>query len=129
VNRRLSRIRSSAVLVLTAAAVAAPAAVADTPVADHPGVGAPDNGRLVVGDSVRDRFSPATGRQVVGDPVGDRSRPGAPPIVVSAPPLAEANQFDWLDAGIGAGGLALLLLAGTGAARTVRIRRGLVRAS
>jgi hypothetical protein len=125
VNRRLSRIRSSAVLVLTAAAVAAPAAVADTPVADHPGVGAPDNGRL----AVRDRFSPATGRQVVGDPVGDRSRPGAPPIVVSAPPLAEANQFDWLDAGIGAGGLALLLLAGTGAARTVRIRRGLVRAS
>ena len=47
-----------------------------------------------------------------------------PPAASSAPPLAEANQFDWLDAGIGAAGLAALLLAGTGAARTVRIRRG-----
>ena len=128
-TRRLSRIRSIAVAGLAVAAVAAPAAVADTPVADHPGVTVPAPAGQIVGDPVGDRVRPATDTQLVGDSIGDRLRPAAQVSVVErAPaPLAQADGFDWLDAAIGAGGLALLLLVGTGAAKGVKTRRGLVR--
>ena len=129
-TRRVSRIRSIAAAVLAGAAVAAPAAVADTPVADHPGVTVPAAAGQIVGDPVGDRVRPAAQTQLVGDPIGDRLRPGAQVSVVepASAPLARADGFDWFDAGIGAGGLALLLLVGTGAAKGVKTRRGLVRA-
>jgi hypothetical protein len=83
---------------------------------------------------VGDRFRPNSDTQLVGDPIGDRLRPAAHVDVATlitkpSPPLAQADEFDWLDAGIGAGGLAVVLLVGTGAAKGVRTRRRLVRAS
>ena len=130
---RLTRIRSTAVAGLAVLAVAAPAAVADTPVADHPGVTVPAAAGQIVGDPVGDRVRPAAPNQLVGDPIGDRLRPASQVTVAAvgpaSPPLVRADGFDWLDAGIGAGGLALLLLVGTGAAKSVKTRRGVVRAA
>ena len=53
----------------------------------------------------------------------DNGRREPAPIVVTQPALAPSEGFDWAAAGIGAGGLALLLVVGTGAATTVRTRR------
>jgi hypothetical protein len=133
VTRRFSRIRSTAALALAVAAVAAPAAVADGP-AFHRGVAVTARSAPLVGDPVGDRVQPAVDTQVVGDPVGDRLRPGAS-VVLTAPnapataPLVQADEFDWLDAAIGAGALAMLLLVGVGATKSVRTRRSLVRAA
>jgi hypothetical protein len=150
VTRRFSRIRSTAVVALAAAAVAAPAAVADGPAFHHRAVVATAGSAPVVGDPVGDRVSPATDTQLVGDPVGDRIRPATDAQLVGDPvgdrfgpaahvdvtprtapasaPVAQPNQFDWTYAGIGAGALALLLV-GIGTAKSVRTRRGLVRAA
>jgi hypothetical protein len=129
VNRRLSRIRSTVVATLAVAAVAAPAALADTPTGqDQLAISGGSSAGQIVGDPVGDRVRPLADAQVAGDPVSDRVRAAAP-VDVTAPaaPAAQPNEFDWLDAGIGAGGLALLVLVGAGAAKGVRTRRTFVR--
>jgi hypothetical protein len=115
---RSSRIRSQAALALAITAVAVPAAQADfgrahgsVPVSvDRVSPDARDAGRPVV----IDRVSPDA---------RDNGRREPAPVVVTQPALAQAEGFDWAAAGIGAGGLALLLVVGTGAATTVRTRR------
>jgi hypothetical protein len=133
---RSSRIRSQAALALAITAVAVPAAQADfgrahgsVPVSvDRVSPDARDAGRPVVIDHVtpdaRDAGRPAAKVNLVSPDARDNGRREPAPIVVTQPALAQAEGFDWAAAGIGAGGLALLLVVGTGAATTVRTRRG-----
>ena len=116
-SRRLSR---TAALALAIAAIAAPAAQAQDLVTPD----ARDAGRPVVVDKVSPDARDA-GRPVVIDRVSpdarDNGRREPAPIVVSEP-VATGDAFDWLDAGLGAAGLALLVV-GYGAAITLRTRR------
>jgi hypothetical protein len=99
---RFSRITA---LALAIAAVAAPAAPAQDLVTPD----ARDAGRPVV----IDRVSPDA---------RDNGRREAPPVVVSAPPVAQADGFDWRDAGIGGAAIAVTALVAFGATTTVRTR-------
>lgn len=120
---RSSRIRSQAALALAITAVAAPAASATSLVTPD----ARDAARPVLIDRVtpdaRDAALPAAKVNLVSPDARDNGRREPAPIVVTQPALAQAEGFDWAAAGIGAGGLALLLVVGTGAATTVRTRR------
>ena len=129
-TRRFSRIRSTVALAVAVTAVAAPAAFALP--ADRVTPDAVDASRPVVIDRVspdaRDAARPAPAIDRVSPDARDNGRRETPPVVVSAPPVASADGFDWLDAGIGAGGLVALLLLG-GSAAALRTRRGPVRAA
>ena len=133
-TRKPSRIRAQAALVLAIAAVAAPAAYADGPSANNfVPPDARDAGRPVVVDLVspdaRDAGRPAPPVDLRSPDARDAGRREPTPAVISQPAVASADGFDWLDAGIGAGGLALLLLVGTGAAATFRTHRAPMRAA
>ena len=125
-TRRLPRITS---LALAIAAVAAPCASAIDKVSPD----ARDAGRPVVIDRVspdaRDAGRPAATVDLVSPDARDGGRREPAPIVISQPAALQPQGFDWLDAGIGAGGLALLVLVGTGVATTLRARRAPVRAA
>jgi hypothetical protein len=131
-QRKPSRIRAKAALALAITAVAAPAAYADGPSANLVTPDARDAGRPVTIDRVtpdaRDAARPAVIDRVSPD-ARDNGRREPAPVVISQPAAAAADGFDWLDAGIGAGGLALLLVVGTGAATTFRTHRAPVRAA
>jgi hypothetical protein len=120
VTRRFTRITA---LALTIAATAVPAAHA-YPAQDRVSPDARDAGTAVVIDKVSPDARDA-GRPVVVDRVSpdarDNGRREPAPIVVSEPVTA-SDRFDWLDAGVGAAGFALLLTA-YGAAMLVRTRR------
>ena len=107
---RFSRITA---LALAIAAVAAPAAQAQQ---DLVTPDARDAGRPVV----IDRVSPDA---------RDNGRRETPPVVVSAPPVAQADGFDWRDAGIGGAAIAVTALVAFGAATTVRTRHHGARAA
>jgi hypothetical protein len=129
--RRILRIRRSVALALAVTAVAAPAAVADTPVgSDQLSIHARHGGAAVdhVTPDARDAGRPAPAIDLVSPDARDNGRRGTPPAVSSAPTVAASDHFDWLDAGVGAAGLAALLLLG-GTAAVVRTRRGPVRAA
>jgi hypothetical protein len=133
-TRKPSRIRAQAALALAIAAVAAPAAYADGPSADNfVSPDARDAGRPVVIDRVspdaRDAGRPAASIDRVSPDARDNGRREPAPVVISQPAVASADGFDWLDAGIGAGGLALLVVVGTGAAATFRSHRAPMRAA
>jgi hypothetical protein len=118
---RLSRITSLALAIAAAAVPTASAAGPDRVTPD-----ARDAGRPVVIDRVSPDARDA-GRPVVIDRVSpdarDNGRREPAPVVVSSPPVVAADGFDWLDAGLGAVALAVLSVAGFGAATTLRTRR------
>jgi hypothetical protein len=140
--RRILHLRRAATLALAVTAVAAPAAVADTPVGqdqlsitshsprqvvvDRASPDARDAGRRApvsfVSPDARDagRRAPVS---FVSPDARDAGRSVTPPAASSAPTAAATDHFDWLDAGIGAAGIAALLLLG-GTAAVVRTRRG-----
>jgi hypothetical protein len=134
-TRSLSTIRTQAALALAITAVAVPSAFADGPTAPISLVtpDARDAGRPALIDRVspdaRDAGRPAAAIDRVSPDARDNGRRETPPVVVQAPALAHTDGFNWLDAGIGAGGLAALLLLGAGTATTVRTRRGPVGAA
>ena len=132
-TRKPSRIRAQAALALAITAVAAPAAYADGPSANLVTPDARDAGRPVVIDRVspdaRDAGRPAAPIDRVSPDARDNGRREPAPVVITQPALAHADGFDWLDAGIGAGGVALLLVVGTGAAMTFKTHRAPVRAA
>ncbi len=76
-----------------------------------------------VSPDARDAARPAAKVDLVSPDARDNGRREPAPIVVTQPALAPSEGFDWAAAGIGAGGLALLLVVGAGAATTVRTRR------
>ena len=119
-TRRITRITA---LALTIAATAAPAAQA-YPARDRVSPDARDAGTPVVVDKVSPDARDA-GRPVVVDRVSpdarDHGRREPAPVVVSEA-IPAPDTFDWLDAGIGAAGLGLLLAA-SGAAMLARTRR------
>jgi hypothetical protein len=124
--RRIVQIRRTAALALAVGALAAPAAVADPPAGhDLPAI---DAGRPAApvdlrSPDARDAARPAALVDLRSPDARDAGRSAPAPVSISQPAAAQSEGFDWLDAGIGAGGLALLLVAGTGAAMTVRTRR------
>jgi hypothetical protein len=124
--RRIVQIRRAAALTLAVSALAAPAAVADTPTGQDRLAIQPAPVNLVSPDA-RDAGRPAVIDRVSPD-ARDNGRREPAPVVVPQPATVPSQGFDWLDAGIGAGGLALLLVLGTGAAATFRTRRAPVRA-
>ena len=135
-SRRLSR---TAALALAVAAIAAPAAQAQeliTPDARDAGrpvatveritPDARDAGRPAapverITPDARDAGRPAAKVDLVSPDARDNGRREPAPIIVSEP-VATGDAFDWFDAGVGAAGLALLVL-GYGAAITLRTRR------
>ena len=132
-TRRLSHLRSTAALALAIAAVAAPAAVADTSAVDLRSPDARDAARPAAqvdlrSPDARDAARPAAKVDLVSPDARDNGRREPAPIVVTQPALAASDGFDWAAAGIGAAGLALLLLVGGAAATTFRTRRAPVRA-
>ncbi len=137
-TRSPSRIRAQAALALAITAVAVPAASASGPAPKSPPISrvtpdAIDAGRPALIDRVspdaRDAGRPAPAIDRVSPDARDNGRRETPPVVVHAPALAHADGFDWLAAGVGAGGLAALLVLGAGTATTVRTRRNPVRAA
>jgi hypothetical protein len=129
--RRILSLRRSAALALAVTAVAVPAAVADTPVgADQLSIHARNGGAAVdrVTPDARDAGRPAPAIDRVSPDARDNGRRETAPVVPSVPAVAASDRFDWLDAGIGAAGLAVLLLLG-GTAAVVRTRRGPVGAA
>ena len=138
-TRRISRITSLA-LAITVGAVpttsADPSAKGDAirPVGiNRVTPDARDAGRPAAVDRVtpdaRDAGRPAPAIDRVSPDARDNGRRETAPIVISSPALVRADGFDWLDAGIGAGALAALLLLVAGTAASVRTRRSPVRAS
>ena len=116
-TRRISHITA---LALAIVAVAAPSASA----IDKDGPNAPNPAAVdLVTPDARDAAQSAPPVNLVSPDARDNGRRETPPIVVHAPALAQSDGFNWLDAGIGAGGLAALLLLGAGTATTVRARR------
>lgn len=118
-SRRLSR---TAALALAVAAIAAPAAQAQELITPD----ARDAGRPVatverITPDARDAGRPAAKVDLVSPDARDNGRREPAPIIVSEP-VATGDAFDWFDAGVGAAGLALLVL-GYGAAITLRTRR------
>jgi len=133
VTRRLSHLRSTAALALAIAAVAAPAAVADTSAVDLRSPDARDAAQPagqvdLRSPDARDAARPAAKVDLVSPDARDNGRREPAPIVVTQPALGASDGFDWAAAGIGAAGLALLLLVGGAAATTFRTRRAPVRA-
>jgi hypothetical protein len=130
--RRILRIRRTVALALAVTAVAAPAAVADTPVgSDQLSIHARNGGGQVVVDRVtpdaRDAARPVPPIDRVSPDARDNGRREPAPVVVSGPTVAEAHGFDWQDAAIGAAAVAALLILAGGT--TVLTRRRPVRAS
>ena len=133
-SRHFRRIRRALALAVAVTAVAAPVAVADTPVGnDQLSIQPAKAGAQVTVDLVspdaRDAARPTPAIDLVSPDARDAGRRETPPIVVSAPAVAPADDFSWADAGIGAGALAALLLLGAGTAATLRTRRGPVGAA
>jgi hypothetical protein len=121
VPHRLSHLRSTVALALAIAAVAAPSASASA--IDKVSPDARDAGRPVLIDRVSPDARDA-GRPVVIDKVSpdahDNGRREPAPVVVTAPPVAAADGFHWLDAGLGAAAIVALLALAGGAAATRR---------
>ena len=119
-TRRITRITA---LALTVAATAVPVAQA-YPAQDRVSPDARDAGTPVVIDKVSPDARDA-GTQLVIDKVSpdarDNGRREPAPVVVSET-IPASETFDWLDAGVGAAGLGLLL-AVYGAAMLARSRR------
>jgi hypothetical protein len=118
VSRRITR---TAALALAIAATAVPGAQAQDRITPD----AVDAGQSAVVDRATpdaiDAGRPEPKVDLVSPDARDDGRREPAPIVVSEPvPVSDA--FDWVDAGLGAAALALLL-AGYGAAITVRTRR------
>jgi hypothetical protein len=174
--RTILRIRRAVALALAATAVAAPAAMADTPTgADMLSVdarpaaapaaqggtpvgqdklsihtrdgraavrvaGCPSNCHVVreagplapaidrISPDARDAGRPAPAIDRVSPDARDNGRREPAPVMIPSPAIAATDHFDWLDAGVGAAGLAVLLLLG-GTAAAVRTRRGPVGAA
>jgi hypothetical protein len=169
--RRILQIRRAGALALAATAVAAPAAMANTPtgqdmlsvdarpavagtsVAGQPNThardgraavrvaGCPSNCHVVrtdardaapavdrVSPDARDAARPAPAINRVSPDARDNGRREPAPVVISSPAVSATDHFDWLDAGVGAAGLAALLLLG-GTAAAMRTRRGPVGAA
>jgi hypothetical protein len=125
--RRIVQIRRAAALALAVSALAAPAAVADTPTGQDQLAIEPAPVSFVSPDT-RDAARPQPQVSYVSPDARDAGRRKPAPVVVSPPAVAASDGFDWAAAGIGAAGVALLLLLGAGAATMVRTRRAPVRA-
>jgi hypothetical protein len=116
VTRSLSRIRASAALALALAAVAAPTALADTPVGSD---------QLSIQAAAVDRVTPDA-RDAATAPVF-WSTPGASPSAVGATPAAQtptrpvasSGDADWVVAAI----IVLFALFAAGTMTAVRLRR------
>jgi hypothetical protein len=137
VFRSISR---TAAVALAIAATAAPTAQAQdriSPDAADAGGQAPPISRVTPDASDAGRSQPSVERVTpdaqdaaqpepkvdrVSPDARDNGRREAAPIVIDAPPMVVGDRFDWLDAGIGAAVLALVLV-GSGAALTLRTRR------
>ena len=133
-TRKPSRIRAQAALALAITAVAVPAAHADGPSAtSFVSPDARDVVRPVVVDLVspdaRDAGRPGPAIDLRSPDARDAGRREPAPAVSSPPRRAHADGFDWNDAGIGAGGAALLVVLATGAAATFRTHRAPMRAA
>ena len=134
VTRRLSHLRSTAALALAIAAVAAPAAVADT------SARRPAQPRRPRRGAARRPGRPAQPRRPRRGAPRRQGRPGQPATRATtaaasprrsssrSPRSPPATASTGPRAGIGAAGLALLLLVGGAAATTFRTRRAPVRA-
>ena len=143
-TRKLSRIRAQAALALAIAASPPPP---PSPSRRRPAVRRPsrsstaadarDAGRPVVIDRVspdaRDAGRPGRRRSTCRSPrrrATTGRREPAPVVSLARPRRVPRDGFDWLDAGIGAGGARRCSsLVGTGAAATFRTRRAPVRAA
>ena len=77
----------------------------------------------------RDAGLPAPAIDRVSPDARDNGRREPAPVVLTQPPVAATDGFDWIDAVIGAGGFAALTLLLGGSAVTLRHRRGPVGAA
>jgi hypothetical protein len=120
VSRSISR---TAAVALAIAATAVPAAQAQdriSPDAAEAGRQAPPISRVTPDAADSGREQPKV--NLVSPDARDNGRREPAPIVVDSPPVVVGDGFDWLDAGIGAATL-VLVLVGYGAAMTLRTRR------